>query len=166
MSALCHLRANAPQQKKHRNKRKMCFRAIYTIISSERALGGRRHVETERRGGLEIDHELDCGRLHDRQIAEFGATQNAAGIDAGLAIGIRDVGSVANQPARFGELAERIDRWQAGTHNRIAARICSPQSGKVNQLNQFHRQDVGRIRYDRLERESRSDRGRVTEIGA
>ncbi len=144
----------------------MCFRAIYTIISSERALGGRRHVETERRGGLEIDHELDRGRLHDRQIAEFGATQNAAGIDAGLAIGIRDVGSVANQPARFGELAERIDRWQAGTHNRIAARICSPQSGKVNQLNQFHRQDVGRIRYDRLERESRSDRGRVTEIGA
>ena len=46
-----------------------------------------RHVEAERLGGLEIDDQLELGRLRDRQVGGFGALENPAGIDAGRASG-------------------------------------------------------------------------------
>ena len=76
------------------------------------------NVETERLGGLEIDHQLELGRLHDWQIVGFGAAEDFAGIDASLAIGIRQAGSGADQSAGFSELAERIDCRQARTRDR------------------------------------------------
>ena len=45
-----------------------------------------RHVEAERLGGLEVDDELELGRLLDRQVGRFLALENAADVDAGLAI--------------------------------------------------------------------------------
>src|SRR5262249_48446405 len=42
-----------------------------------------RHVETERLGGLEIDHELELGRLHHRRISRLLALEYSPGIDAG-----------------------------------------------------------------------------------
>ena len=35
----------------------------------------RRHVEAERLGGLEVDHELELDRLHDRQVGRLFAFQ-------------------------------------------------------------------------------------------
>ena len=49
-------------------------------------------------------------RLHDRQVRGLGALEDAAGIDADLTIRIRNVGSVAHQPADFGIFARRICR--------------------------------------------------------
>ena len=38
--------------------------------------------QTERRGGFEVDDELELGRLHDRQVCGLGAVEDFAGIDA------------------------------------------------------------------------------------
>ena len=42
---------------------------------------------------LQVDDELELGRLHDRQVGGLGALEDAAGIDADLTIRVRDVGS-------------------------------------------------------------------------
>jgi hypothetical protein len=42
----------------------------------------RRHGEAEHPGGLEIDHQFEFGRLHDRQVSRFGALENPADVDA------------------------------------------------------------------------------------
>ena len=38
----------------------------------------RRHVEAERLGGLEVDDQLELGRLHDRQVGRLLALEDAA----------------------------------------------------------------------------------------
>ena len=43
-----------------------------------------RHSEAEHPGGLGVDHQLELGRLHNRQIGGLGAFEDAASIDAGL----------------------------------------------------------------------------------
>jgi hypothetical protein len=40
------------------------------------------HGETERSGGLEIDHQFKFGRLQDRQVGRPLAFENPAGIDS------------------------------------------------------------------------------------
>src|SRR3954451_4672187 len=35
-----------------------------------------RHGEAERRGGLEIDHQIELGRLLDRQVSRLGALED------------------------------------------------------------------------------------------
>jgi hypothetical protein len=45
-----------------------------------------RDRDTERFGGLEVDHELEPGRLLDGQIARPLTLENAAGVMAGLAM--------------------------------------------------------------------------------
>jgi hypothetical protein len=39
---------------------------------------GRRHRQAERLGGLEIDRQLELGRLHHRQVARLFALEDAA----------------------------------------------------------------------------------------
>src|SRR5437763_1972977 len=56
-----------------------------------------RHRETERPGGLEIDHKLERRRLLDRQIGWLGPLEDLSGINADLAIGSRAARSIADQ---------------------------------------------------------------------
>ena len=63
---------------------------LHSITSSARASSVGGTVEAERLGGLEVDDQLELGRLHDRQVGRLLALENAAGIDAGLAICIGD----------------------------------------------------------------------------
>jgi Peptidase family M23 len=46
-----------------------------------------RYGDPERLGGLKVDHELELGRLHDRQIGGLFALENSARIDADLCDG-------------------------------------------------------------------------------
>ena len=46
----------------------------------------RRHRHAECLGRLEVDDELELGRLHDRQVGGLGALEDVAGIDANLTI--------------------------------------------------------------------------------
>src|SRR5262249_51329530 len=69
----------------------------------------RRYFEAQRLGGLEIDHQLELGRLHHRQIAWLFALQDPTDIDSSLSIGIRDAAAVGHKPASKGILAPFID---------------------------------------------------------
>jgi hypothetical protein len=61
--------------------------------------GEQRWRDVERLGGLQVDHELELGRLLDGQVGRLDAFENVAGVDANLTKTARDVGSVAHQPA-------------------------------------------------------------------
>ena len=66
----------------------------------------RRHVQAERLGGLEIDHQLDLGRLLHREISRLSAPQNAVNVEGReveLAVYVR---SIREETARLDILAE------------------------------------------------------------
>jgi hypothetical protein len=65
----------------------------------------RRHGEAEHPGSRIVDDQLELGRLHNWQVGGLGALADAPSIGAGLAPRIRNVGSVAHEPARFGKVA-------------------------------------------------------------
>jgi hypothetical protein len=68
-----------------------------------------RHFEAKRLSSLEIDHQLEPSRLHNRQVSRFSAFKNPASVDAHLSVSIGDVCSVADQAAGKSETYE-IDR--------------------------------------------------------
>src|SRR5882757_5870607 len=95
------------------------MKAIEEIDGSEDRLldhlvgGGQQRLgdgEAEGFGGLEVDDELEPCRPPHRQIAGLLAAENATGIDAELAILLRDVGPVAHQSAGFGKVTLEIER--------------------------------------------------------
>src|SRR6478752_10617392 len=59
-----------------------------------------RHVEAERLGGLEVDHQVELGRSLHRKVAWFRVLEDAACVDTGLAITILNARSIAYQTAR------------------------------------------------------------------
>ena len=69
-----------------------------------------RHGEAERLGGLEVDDQLELGRLLDRQISRLGAFEDLSGVSADLAMDSGAAGSIADQPAGESEFTLRIDR--------------------------------------------------------
>ena len=71
-----------------------------------------RHCEVQRLGGLEVDHELEFGGLHDRQVGGFLTLQNPAGVDADLTIGIGEDGPVTHQATSHDKFAQVIGRRQ------------------------------------------------------
>ena len=81
-----------------------------------------RHVDAERPRRLQVDDELELGRLHDWQVGGLGALENVAGIDADLTKHVHNVGSVAHQSADCDMITIRISR-----RNFFARR----QSGKL-----------------------------------
>ena len=95
----------------------------YWITSSASGEQRRRHLDAERPRRLQVDDELELGRLHDRQVGGLGALEDAAGIDADLTKRVCEVGSVAHQPAGCDVLTLRISR-----RNPVARR----QGGKLH----------------------------------
>ena len=59
-------------------------RLTHSITSSARASSVGGTFEAERPGGLEVDDQLELGRLHDRQVRRLFTLENATGIDARL----------------------------------------------------------------------------------
>jgi hypothetical protein len=68
-----------------------------------------RHFNAEGLGGLEVDDQLEFRRLHHRQIRWFLAFENAAGVDADLAISLGHARPIAQQPAGCGEFAKVVN---------------------------------------------------------
>src|SRR6516165_8052644 len=71
----------------------------------------RRNFEADRPGGVEVEDQLEFGRLHDRQDGWLLALENAAHISAGLLIQLRKVRPIAHQPSGLGKVTCGIDRW-------------------------------------------------------
>src|SRR3989344_3901740 len=73
----------------------------------------RRNREAERSGGLEVDHELELGRLFHGKVAGFGALENLVNIDGGTAVHDRHVNPVGHEAAGLGELLVEVNSWKA-----------------------------------------------------
>src|SRR5262249_27558773 len=65
----------------------------------------RRNLEAERLGSLEVEVEKELRWSHDRQDCRICAIENQSGVDPGLSISVRDIGTVAHQAPSFDELA-------------------------------------------------------------
>jgi len=65
-----------------------------------------RHVEAERLGGLEVDHQLELDRGLDGKLARLLALEDAIGIDRRAPKLIEPVISVGQQAAEFSEDTE------------------------------------------------------------
>src|SRR5262252_5881410 len=105
--------------------------AFHSITSSAASNSGYR--ETERLAGIEIDHQLELGRLHHRQIADLDALEYSSRIDAELTIGVDQVGSIAHEAACLGEVAPMVDRRHAMAHrqqNEILATAGEERRGR------------------------------------
>src|SRR5262249_17307589 len=72
-------------------------------------LQGQRDGKAERLRGLEVDDQLELGRLLDRKRGRRRALENARDIGAGAAVIVVRVAAVADQPAGQGELARVVD---------------------------------------------------------
>ena len=70
------------------------------------------NVKADCLGGFQVNDEIELGSLLDREVARFFALEDAAGIDAGLAIRIEEARPVAHQPAGRREIANGVDRRQ------------------------------------------------------
>ena len=68
-------------------------RSVTAIASIDDLVGAgeeqSRHGEAERFGGIEIDDQLESGRLLNRQVGRLGAVEDLSGINADLANGSR-----------------------------------------------------------------------------
>jgi hypothetical protein len=98
-AASCHEETHAPQQ---------------TASSVDHFVGEReqrvRDSNAERPGGVEVHDQFEFGRLHDRQVGRLLAFEDAANIDAGLAIPVCNVRPIAHQSADLGKFTHVIDR--------------------------------------------------------
>src|SRR6516225_3168988 len=68
------------------------------------------HIETKRLRSLQVDDELEFGRLNDRQVRRLGSLEDATGVNRRLPSLLPDVGSIAHQPACHRELTKSIAR--------------------------------------------------------
>src|SRR5262245_52043412 len=83
----------------------------------------RRHLDVQRSRRLQVYSELEFGRLQHRQLGWLLALEDSAGIATDLTTRLREVGSVAHQPAGFDKLNLCTTRW-----NPVARR----QDGKLH----------------------------------
>src|SRR5262249_10844913 len=71
-----------------------------------------RDIESERLGGLEIDDQLELGRLLNRKLGGLLAPEYPIDIRRRLSVLIGDIDTVGDQAALRGEIPRSIDRWQ------------------------------------------------------
>ena len=89
----------------HRLDRASFAWRTHSITSSARASSVGGTSRPSALAVLRLMHQLELGRLHDRQVGRLLALENSAGIDAGLTVASPNVGAVAHQAAGRGEVA-------------------------------------------------------------
>ena len=87
----------------------MNSRRLHSITSSARASRVRRHVEAERLGGLEVDDQLELGRLLHRQVGRLLALEDAIDIAGCALVEIDIVDAIGCQSAADHVVTERVN---------------------------------------------------------
>ena len=92
----------------------------------------RRHVEAERLGGLEVDHQLVLGRRLHRQVGRLLALEDAIDIARCAPVLVNLISPVGDQSAGLDEGAFEVDCGQLVPRrqrdDQIAMKICRPHS--------------------------------------
>ena len=84
----------------------------HSITSSARASSDRRHVEAERLGGLEVDHQLVLGRRLHRQVGRLLALEDAIDVAGRAPVLVDQIRPIGDQAAAGDEEAFEVDRGQ------------------------------------------------------
>src|SRR5262249_15581331 len=71
------------------------------------------HLEAQSFSGLQIDNQLEFGRLLDRQFRGLGALENFVYVWGGLASQISEIGAVRHQPTQLCALSCSVDGRQS-----------------------------------------------------
>src|SRR3970040_2366706 len=72
-----------------------------------------RNGQAQGLGGLEVDDELELGRLLDREIGRLGALEDLVDVDRRPAPHVRQRDGIAHETARFYEAAKDEHAWYA-----------------------------------------------------
>src|SRR5215467_14173057 len=89
---------------------------------------GRRQVQAECFGGLQVDDELEFSRLHNRKVGWLFALEDSAGILTNLTVRPRDVGAITSQPTSLDKFAPRVSYGQ-----RMTCRECDDFNAPVRE---------------------------------
>src|SRR5262245_27767602 len=66
----------------------------------------RRHRQAEGLGGLQVDDQLELGRLFDGKVSGVGTSQNLVRLNGTAAEEIREIGPIGHEAACLGSLPE------------------------------------------------------------
>src|SRR5712664_332775 len=90
-----------------------CANSCHSAASFDHLVGDRKddrwNGQAEGPGGFEIDHQLELGGLHDRQVGGLLTLEYPTGVDAGETISIGEARTITNQTTGGCELAILID---------------------------------------------------------
>ena len=100
----------------HRLDRTSFAWRTHSITSSARASSVGGTVEAERPGGLEVDDQLEFGRLHNRKVGGLCALEDATGIDADLSYASAGSPRSSSVPG-FDKLTKRKHRGKPVEHH-------------------------------------------------
>src|SRR5258705_12787454 len=97
---------------------RMVKRSTRSVIASLDDLVGEllerfSYSQPKRPGGLQVNDELELGRLHDRKVAWLRAVEDTADVKPHLAKHLDAVGRVGGQTASPDELGPFVNRWDA-----------------------------------------------------
>jgi hypothetical protein len=90
----------------------------------------RRDRQPERLRGVEIDDQLEGGRLLDRQVGRLGAAEGPADVTANLAVDASEARPVADQATDLNELAEIVYRRNGITRRRRRELVAMAREGR------------------------------------
>jgi hypothetical protein len=99
----------------------------------------RRHVEAQRPGDLEVDHQFELRRLLDRQFSGFRASENTIDVGGGELVELIVVDAIRHQAAAGDEVTVRINSGQSVLPDQRYNPISVEISGRAREHDQAAR---------------------------